>query len=102
MNSDDPPPDEQNKSTAKIAVALQYDGENTPIITAKGVGDIADKILEFARLHNIPIEKDSGLVELLAQLQLNDEIPETLYAAVAEVIAFAYLLRGKWPKDFNH
>jgi len=90
-----------NHATPKMAVALQYDGENTPTVTAKGMGDIAEKIIEFAKQHNIPIEKDNGLVEFLAQLKLNAEIPETLYVAVAEVIAFSYLISGKWPKDYE-
>lgn len=88
------------KQTARLSVALEYDGENTPTVTAKGVGDLADKIIEAARQHNIPLHEDKALVEILAQLELGDEIPDNLYRAVAEVIAFAYILRGKFPKDF--
>lgn len=78
-----------------IAVALHYDGRGAPRVTAKGRGYIAEHILELARAHDIPLREDPALAELLAQVDLGDEIPRALYHAVAEVIAFAYLLSGK-------
>ena len=78
-----------------IAVALCYDGENAPRITATGKNETAAQILEIARIENIPIETDPELAKLLSQIPLGDEIPPTLYNAVAEVIAFAYWLSGK-------
>jgi len=85
-----------------IAVALQYDGENTPTVSAHGFGDIASEIIKIAKEHGVPLQQDNELVEILAQLELGDEIPENLYRAVAEVIAFAYILSGKFPKDWKH
>ena len=82
-------------------VALRYDGVNTPRVTAKGRGTLADQILALAEEYDIPIEKDPELAALLSQIPLGDEIPETLYLAVAEVIAFAYLLSGKRPPGFE-
>jgi flagellar biosynthesis protein len=84
-----------NDSSAPIAVALQYDGSGAPRVTAKGRGLIAEQILELAEANGIPISEEPELVELLCRLDLGDEIPEALYVAVAEVIAFAYRLRGK-------
>ncbi len=81
-------------------VALRYDGVNTPRVTAKGQGNLAEQILALAEAHGVPIEKDPELAALLSQIPLGDEIPETLYLAVAEVIAFAYLLSGKRPPGF--
>jgi len=87
----------KDKKPAK-AVALQWDGKATPKVTAKGEGDLAKQILEIAREHNIPIQEDNEiLVSALAQIELGDEIPESLYLAVAQVIAFAYYLSGKQP-----
>jgi flagellar biosynthesis protein len=83
-----------------IAVALRYDGENPPRITAKGRGDLAKRILESARANDIPLEDDPELAAILAQIPLGEEIPENLYRAIAEVIAFAYLLSGKRPPGF--
>ena len=86
----------------KIAVALEYDGNNAPKVSAKGIGNLAEQILALAKQHDIPLQADNELVEILAQIKLGDDIPEQLYYAVAEVIAFAYMLKGKFPKGFEH
>lgn len=87
----------RDKKTPK-AVALQWDGKAAPKVTAKGEDDLAERILEIAREHNIPIQEDNEiLVSALAQIDLGDEIPESLYLAVAQIIAFAYYLSGKQP-----
>lgn len=78
-----------------VAVALRYDGNGAPRVTAKGRGAVADAILERAREHDVPVSNNGDLVKLLAQVRLGDEIPEALYVACAQVIAFAYHLRGK-------
>jgi len=85
------------------ALALQYDGENAPIVTAAGEGDIAEEIIRIAREHGVPLKNDASLAALLSDLELGDEIPENLYRVIAEVIAYAYLVSGKVPviKDKN-
>jgi flagellar biosynthesis protein len=82
-----------------IAVALSYDGTNAPRVTAKGRGQIAEQIIDLAKEHNIPLHTDVVLVNVLSKISLGDEIPRELYLAVAEVIAFAYLLSGKRPRE---
>ena len=79
------------------AVALRYDGTGAPRVTARGRGEVADRILAIAREHQIPVREDRNLVQLLALVELGDEVPAELYRAVAEVIAFAYRLSGKAP-----
>lgn len=81
----------------RTAVALNYSGRGAPRVTAKGKGIVAEEILVLAREHNIPLREDAALAGLLARIELGDEIPEKLYRAVAEVIAFAYRLSGKRP-----
>jgi flagellar biosynthesis protein len=76
-------------------VALRYDGDSAPRVIAKGKGHIAEEILNIALEHEIPLYEDPELVRLLAQLELGDEIPQALYLAVAEIIAFAYHISGK-------
>lgn len=83
----------------EVAVALRYGGSGAPQVTAKGRGDTAEKILQLAAEHDIPLWRDRGLADVLAQIDLGDEIPETLYRAVAEVIAFAWQIRGKINPD---
>lgn len=73
----------------KIAVALKYDfGDGAPVVTAKGRGDVAEKILETAREHDVAIEQNPILAEALSRIELDTEIPVPLYKAVAEVIGF--------------
>ena len=84
-----------------IAVALHYDGDNAPHVSAKGSDDIAEQIIALAKAHDIPITENKELVRILSKLELGDEIPEALYLAVAEIIAFAYMLKGKVPKNFQ-
>jgi flagellar biosynthesis protein len=60
---------------------------------------LAEQIIELAEAHHIPLRHDAGLVQVLASVPLEHEIPRELYVAVAEVIAFAYMLSGKRPED---
>lgn len=82
----------------RVAVALEYDGEGAPRVTAKGSDDLADQIMAIAEEHGIPLQENRDLVRVLAQIDIGREIPPALYRVVAEVIAFAYLLRGKLPQ----
>ena len=81
--------------TRTLAVALAYDGTGAPRVVAKGAGDIAERILATAQEHGVPLQSDTELVRLLAQLELGQEIPRTLYVAVAHVLAFAWAISGK-------
>ncbi len=83
------------------AVALHYDGKEAPRITAQGTGELAEQIIALAKEHGIPLQEDAALVSLLSKLDLGDEIPQTLYMAAAEIIAFAYILKGKTPEGFE-
>jgi flagellar biosynthesis protein len=74
------------------ATALNYGGTGAPKVTASGQGYIADRILEVARENGIPIREDPALSQALEALELGEEIPEDLYKAVAEAIAWAYSL----------
>lgn len=78
-----------------IAVALRYDGKQAPRVTAKGQHELAEKIRQVAIENDIPMFDNPELAMLLGTLDLGEEIPETLYLAVAEIIAFAYYLSGR-------
>lgn len=81
----------------KKAVALKYEAEkdSAPKVIAKGRGWIAEKIIEIARQHGIPLKEDDALVEVLSKLDLYEEIPAELYKAVAEILVFVYQIKGK-------
>ena len=76
------------------AVALSYDQDagDAPRIVAKGAGYLAERILELAEEHGVEIYRDADLVEVLSKLDIDREIPEAMYQAVAEVLAFVYRL----------
>ncbi|TKC18644.1 EscU/YscU/HrcU family type III secretion system export apparatus switch protein [Robertmurraya kyonggiensis] len=82
----------EEKQVRKEAIALRYDStkDEAPKVLAKGKGLVADNILEQAAAHEVPIQEDASLVELLGKLNINETIPEELYQAVAEVFAFIY------------
>ncbi len=87
--------------TKTKAAALKYDGEHTPKVVAKGEGELAEEIIKIAKQNQVHIHYDPLLLEVLSRLELNEEIPETLYLAVAKIIAFAYYLQGKHPKGYQ-
>ncbi|MCX6076269.1 MAG: EscU/YscU/HrcU family type III secretion system export apparatus switch protein [Campylobacterales bacterium] len=81
----------------KKAAALRYDKEkeNAPKVIAKGEGRTAENIIKIAELHNLPIRKDEDLIELLSKVELDKEVPEALYKAVAEIFSFIYKVTKK-------
>ncbi|HEN8799817.1 flagellar biosynthesis protein FlhB [Pseudomonas sp. CM25] len=83
------------------AIALSYDGQQAPTLSAKGDDALAEAILALAREHEVPIYENAELVRLLARLELGEQIPEALYLTIAEIIAFAWQLRGKVPPGFS-
>ncbi|WP_412461918.1 EscU/YscU/HrcU family type III secretion system export apparatus switch protein [Pseudomonas sp. SC11] len=87
--------------TPRQAIALSYDGEQAPTLSAKGEDAVAEAILALAREHEVPIYENAELVGLLARLELGEQIPEALYLTIAEIIAFAWQLRGKLPPGFD-
>ncbi|MGE8460334.1 MAG: EscU/YscU/HrcU family type III secretion system export apparatus switch protein [Pseudomonas capeferrum] len=87
--------------TPRQAIALSYDGQQAPTLSAKGDDALAEAILELARQHEVPIYENAELVSLLARLELGEQIPDALYLTIAEIIAFAWQLRGKVPVGFS-
>ncbi len=78
-----------------LAVALHYSGAGAPRIVAKGAEQIAQRIIETAREHDVPLQEDAELATALSRLDLGSEIPRELYVAVAHVLAFAWMVSGK-------
>jgi len=79
-----------------VAAAIQYDPlkDAAPRVTAKGRGYVADKIIELAKKHDIPIKSDPALVEILNRLDIDEQIPVNVYRAVAEILVFVYSLNA--------
>ena len=79
------------------AAALSYDedGGGAPRVVAAGSGAVADRIIALARENGVPIHDDAGLAEALARLELEAEVPEKLWKAVAEALVWAYRLTSR-------
>ncbi len=72
----------------RVAVALRYDAPNAPVVVATGRGLVGERIVETAQAHGVPIEQNAILAQALSSIELDAEIPERLYVAVAEILAF--------------
>lgn len=78
------------------ATALHYEpGAAAPTITATGAGFVADRIVAVAKEAGVPVRSDPALAEALATLALDADVPEALWIAVAETLAWAYQLDAK-------
>ena len=73
----------------KTAVAIAYEpGDAAPKILATGKGAVAEKIVETAKEHDVPLYKDNKLADTLSRLKIGDMIPPELYEVVAEILVF--------------
>lgn len=86
--------------TRRAAVALKYDAatDDAPKVIAKGRGLVAEKIMALAREQGIPMREDPDLVQMLTQIDLDQEIPPSLYKVVAELLAFVYRLNQNYQR----
>lgn len=82
----------------QTAIALKYTpgwGEEAPRVVASGNGHLADEILRIARENDVPLRSDPALAGALATLDVGQQVPQELFRAVAEVLAFVYQMNGK-------
>lgn len=80
------------------AVALKYDGSRAPTVAATGTDELAREIIRIARENGVPLYENAELAGILARLDLDEEIPETLYRVIAEILSFAFHLQGRTPE----
>jgi len=81
----------------KLAVALKHElgKQEAPMVVASGRGFFAERIIERAVEHDIPVHKDDHLADMLSKVSVPSTIPEELFEAVARVLAFIYRVNGK-------
>jgi flagellar biosynthesis protein len=89
-----------NPMRTKSAVSLRYDSSVSvaPKVTAKGKGQVAENIIALAHEHNIPVQQDPDLIEVLSQVDVDQEIPPAVYQVVAELLAFVYQMNSDYKK----
>lgn len=82
------------KDTVSRAVGISYRQaeDDAPRLVAKGQRKTAEQIIKTAREHGVPVYEDPAVVELLYTMDVGREIPEELYHAIAEILAFVYRL----------
>ncbi|QJR81731.1 flagellar biosynthesis protein FlhB [Alteromonas pelagimontana] len=93
------------KSKIRRAIGLKYNseqGDKVPTVVAKGYGEFAEAIIEAAEEAGVLVHEDPYLSEILATLDVGQEIPESLYYVIAELIAYSYVLQGRVPKGWEH
>lgn len=100
QSSNQPNDNPSNKN--KAAVGLKYDGEGAPEIVSKGYGELAELIIAEAEKAGVLIHEDETLMQLLGRLNIGEEIPKELYFVIAELIAFSYVLQGKFPENWDN
>lgn len=81
--------EDKESKKVKQAIALEYDpADNAPKVVAMGRGALAEKIIEQAKLADVPVHRDDKLADTLSKLQIGDMIPPELYEVVAEILIF--------------
>jgi len=96
-----------SSSKTPRAVALSYQAVSNeqgsaPKLVAKGNGSVAEEIIALAQQHGIFIHQDEQLTEVLSYLDLGQDIPESMYHVIAELIAFSFVLQGKFPENWTN
>ena len=78
-----------------ISVAISYNNETTdaPVVVAKGAEELAYKIREIAREHDVPLVENVAVARALYGVEIGDAIPESMFKAVAEILAYVYTLK---------
>ena len=74
----------------KRVAAVRYNPQEykAPIVIAEGKGYVAEKLLDEAHKHNIPVYKDEKLATLLTEIGIGAQIPEELYDIMAQILVF--------------
>ena len=85
----------------KGALSLLYDGKNAPNLAIKGYHKLAEQIIAHAKENKLLVHQDPELFRRLEHLKEGQEIPPNLYVVIAELIAFSYVLRGKFPDSWQ-
>jgi len=90
-------PDAPSETLKATALRYEAGADGAPRVVARGAGHVASRILELARDSGVPVREDPLLTQALSRLELDAEIPEDLYAAVAEALVWAYRIGRRGP-----
>jgi flagellar biosynthesis protein len=83
----------EDPTPRRRASALHYQpGDAAPRVVATGSGLVAERIIAAAREAGVPVREDPALAQALAAIDLGGSVPEAMWTAVAEALAWAYRL----------
>lgn len=85
----------------RLAVALRHDlgSSDAPRVVASGRGSMAERLIELAQKHSVPVQQDESLAKLLSEVEVHSVIPPELFEAVARVLAFIYRVDGRLSRN---
>jgi flagellar biosynthesis protein len=94
---------EDNMLYTARAIALKYKKgmDSAPKVTAKGEGEVAKAILKKAKEHDIEIQNNPELIELLKNTELDQEIPLEAYIMVAEIFSYLYRVNEEMKNNYS-
>ena len=86
-----------------MAIALNYQpsSDQAPRVVAKGQGWVARQIVEIAQANGIEVRKDADLALILAQVDVDSEIPLEAFSVIAEILSYIYEKNKQWPDGLN-
>ncbi|MCG9697125.1 EscU/YscU/HrcU family type III secretion system export apparatus switch protein [Shewanella sp. Isolate11] len=94
--------DDDKPAEPRQAAALSYKGNSAPTLSAKGEALVAEEIIALAKEAGVHIHRDPNLSNFFQKLEVGEEIPKELYLLIAELIAFVYMLDGKFPERWDN
>lgn len=83
------------KTPKAAAIADSSVAGDMPRVIASGTGGVAEQILQVAWANGVKVREDADLVEVLAAIDVDSEIPIEAFAAVAEILAYVYLANNE-------
>ena len=78
---------------------MAYGERAAPVVTARGHGELAERLIEEAQRQGVHVAQDPALLSMLSKVDIDEEIPSEVYTAVAVVLSWVYWLRGMQPGD---
>jgi len=99
VNSDEAGAPDGEIDEDEVAVALNYKPgqDQAPRVVAKGQGWLARQIIEIAQANGIEVREDANLAQILAQVDVDSEIPLEAFTVVAEILSYVYEKNRQWP-----
>jgi flagellar biosynthesis protein len=84
-----------SEGRSALAIALKYEKPHAPRVTAVGRNELARRIIELAESNVVPISRNPELAAALSHVEIDEQIPEALYRAVAEVLTYILRISGR-------